>query len=502
MSAWENPRRFFLIFEGATMNISREEFNTLEPGLRIPIHREIMADLETPVSAYLKVTQGSPQNYLLESVEGGERWARYSFIGVGARGSIVVHGRNVKLEGSFGNEELESDDPLRILYEKTVQPHRKDPVLPDFFGGAVGYSSYDLVRVYEKLPAKNPDEIGIPDLHFIEPEGMVIFDHLKHKLFVVSSAETGNPASFENAIATVERLHSRLRGPLPGVPGDRPSRKSEFKSNFTQPEYEAAVEKALEYVRAGDIFQVQISQRFTAELHTHPFAVYRALRSVNPSPHMGYLELGDCTFVAASPESLCKSDGVTVVTRPIAGTRKRGATPKEDLALEHELQNDPKERAEHIMLVDLGRNDLGRVAKYGSVRVHDLMFIERYSHVMHLVSDVRGELAEGKTPLDALATTLPMGTVTGAPKIRSMEIIEELEQHRRSWYGGAFGYIAHDGSMNMALTLRTALVKDGKIHIQAAGGVVADSNPTFEYEESISKARALRRAVEMAEAGM
>ncbi len=484
------------------MNLSLEQFQAVPANTRVPVYKEIMADLETPVTAYLKVTQGSPQNYLLESVEGGERWARYSFIGVGARGSIVAHGRTVKLTGSFGDEKLESDDPLRILYEHVAQPHRKDPALPDFFGGAVGYSSYDLVRVYEKLPEKNPDEIGIPDLHFIEPEGMVIFDHLKHKLFVVSTAQSGDQASFERAHTTVERLHAKLRGPMPGVPGERPSRKAEFQSSFTQPEYEAAVERALEYVRAGDIFQVQVSQRFSAELHAHPFAVYRALRSVNPSPHMGYLELGDCTFVAASPESLCKSDGTTVVTRPIAGTRKRGSTPQEDLMLEHELRNDPKERAEHIMLVDLGRNDVGRVAKYGTVRVHDLMFVERYSHVMHLVSDVRGELAEGKTPLDALAATLPMGTVTGAPKIRSMEIIEELEQQRRSWYGGAFGYIAHDGSMNMALTLRTALVKDGKIHIQAAGGVVADSDPTFEYEESVNKARALRRAVEMAEHGL
>ena len=485
------------------MNITFEQFKAIPHGTLAPVYREILADLETPVSAYLKVAQGNSVSYLLESVEGGERWARYSFIGVGAKGSIKAFGHTVTLEGSFGSATFESGDPLRDLYDQTVRPALRDPNLPDFYSGSVGYSSYDLVRVFEKLPSKNPDEIGIPDLHFVAPEGMVIFDHLKHRIFIVATAVGGNLETYSSARETVETLERKLRGALPGVPGDRPSRATEFTSNWTQQSYEAAVEQALEYIRAGDIFQVQISQRFTAELHTHPFAVYRALRNVNPSPHMGYLELGgNCTFVAASPESLCKSDGVNIITRPIAGTRKRGATPEEDAALEVELKNDPKERAEHIMLVDLGRNDLGRVAKYGSVFVHDLMFVERYSHVMHLVSDVRGQLADGQTPLDALKATLPMGTVTGAPKIRSMEIIEELETTRRSWYGGAFGYIAADGSMNMALTLRTALVKDGKIHIQAAGGVVADSNPTFEYEESISKARALRRAVELAQAGL
>jgi anthranilate synthase component I len=484
------------------MNISAEQFAQLNPGTRVPIYTEVLADLETPVSAYLKVTQGSPMNFLLESVEGGERWARYSFIGVGAKGSITAFGHQVKLTGSFGNEEFHSSDPLKVLYEKIVTRVEPDPVLPALFGGAIGYSSYDLVRCYENLPVKNPDELGIPDLKFIEPEGMVIFDHLKHRLFIVSTAETGMISSYNSAKAVVEKLHSRLRGALPGVPGDRPSRKAEFVSNVTQTEFEASVSKAVEYIRAGDIFQVVPSQRFSAQLHAHPFAVYRALRNVNPSPYMGYLELGDCTLVAASPESLCRSDGKRAITRPIAGTRRRGANASEDLALEKELLSDEKERSEHIMLVDLGRNDLGRVSKYGSVRVDELMIVERYSHVMHIVSTVSGELETGKTPLDALAATLPMGTVSGAPKIRAMEIIEELENTRRGWYGGAFGYIAHDGSMDMALTLRTALVKDGMIHIQAGGGVVADSDPSLEFEESVNKAKALRRAVELAEAGL
>ncbi len=489
------------------MNLDQTEFLKLKPGLRLPIYREVMADLETPVSAYLKVTQGSAINFLLESVEGGERWARYSFIGVGAKGSITAHGRKVKLTGSFADkntdiEELEVSDPLKLLYEKIVGPTLPDPNLPALFGGAIGYSSYDLVRLYENLPTKNPDELSIPDLKFVEPEGMVIFDHLRHRIYVVAVAMTGEAKNYLAAQKVVEQLHEKLRGPLPGVPGDRPSRKTEFTSNFTQAEFEQAVEKSLEYIRAGDVFQVVIAQRFSAQLHAHPFAVYRALRHVNPSPYMGYLEMGDCTLVAASPESLCRSDGTRVTTRPIAGTRKRGTTPEQDASLEKELLADEKERAEHVMLVDLGRNDLGRVSKYGSVRVDALMQIERYSHVMHIVSTVSGELQPDKTPLDALASTLPMGTVSGAPKVRAMQIIEELEPTRRGWYGGAFGYIAFDGSMDMALTLRTALVKNGQIHIQAGGGLVADSEPHLEYEESINKARALRKAVEMAEAGL
>jgi anthranilate synthase component 1 len=470
--------------------------------VRAPVVREVLADLETPVSAYLKLSQGEPVSFLLESVEGGERWARYSFIGVGVRGRLEGRGGRVRLEGSFGNEEVETNDPLRVLYERTVGPVQPDPRLPAFFGGAVGYSSYDLVRSYERLPDLKPDELDIPDLLFVEPEGLVVFDHLKHKLFVVSTAYVGDEASRERADKTVERLAARLRGPLPGVPGDRPARTAEFNSNFTREGFEAAVERTLEYIRAGDAFQVVIAQRFSATLHAHPFAVYRALRTVNPSPYMGYLHLGDLTLVAASPESLCRSDGKSVVTRPIAGTRPRGATPEEDRALEEELKADAKERAEHIMLVDLGRNDLGKVSRYGSVRVEELFTVERYSHVMHLVSSVRGDLPPDKTPLDALASTLPMGTVSGAPKIRAMEIIEELEPTRRGWYGGAFGYIAHDSSMDMALTLRTALVKDGRIHIQAGGGIVADSVPSAEYDESVNKSKALMRAVQLAEAGL
>ena len=494
--------------------MSEELFNPLagaraptQPGTRAPVYREVLADLETPVSAFLKASQSESHAFLLESVEGAERWARFSFIGVGARGAFsardgVVHASGTLTAAGQGEETFSTPDPLRVLYERVTGPTQAPPDLPVFTGGVVGFTAYDLARTYERLPATLPDDLNVPDALFMEPEGLVIFDHLRHSLWVVSTATLGDEASLRRAEATVEKLLARLRGPLPGVPGDRPTQAAEFTPNITQAAYEDGVRRALEYIRAGDIFQVVLSQRFSAPLNTHPFAVYRALRVVNPSPYMGYLKLNDLTLVAASPESLCRSDGRRVVTRPIAGTRPRGRTPGEDEALGRELLADEKERAEHVMLVDLGRNDLGRVCRYGTVKVGDLMTTERFSHVMHLVSSVEGELAPGRTPLDALAATLPMGTVSGAPKVRAMQIIEELETTRRGWYGGAFGYLAHDGSMDMALTLRTALAYQGRLHVQAGGGIVADSDPETEYHECLNKAMALRRAVQMAEAGL
>lgn len=457
--------------------------------------RELFADLDTPVSAYLKVAH-SP-SFLLESVEAGERLGRYSFIGVGERGRFEYRAGRVRLSGAFGEGEHETNDPLGLLYDKTVRPIEVPRGLPAFVGGAVGYTSYDLIRSYERLPQENPDELNVPDALFVMPEGLVIFDHLAHRLFAVAVHDESAQAE-----RTVERLERQLRAPLPGVPGDRPTRKVEFTSNFSQEQFTNAVEKCLEYIRAGDVFQVVPSQRFTAPLTAHPFALYRALRSLNPSPYLGFLDLGDVTLVASSPESLLKSDGATVVTRPIAGTRKRGATPEEDDALALELLADEKERAEHLMLVDLGRNDLGRVAQYGSVTVQDAFSVEKYSHVMHLVSGVKATLANGKTPLHALASVLPMGTVSGAPKIRAMEIIEEVEPTRRGPYGGAFGYISHTGALDMALTLRTMVIKDGQVHIQAGAGIVADSDPESEYVETRTKAAALMRAVELATEGL
>ncbi|EYB68403.1 anthranilate synthase component I [Deinococcus phoenicis] len=460
--------------------------------------RELNADLDTPVTAYLKVAQGCPVSFLLESVEAGEKLGRYSFIGVGEQGRFTSRGGHVTSSGIFGPFDGEDADPLARLYHAATRPVPLPAGLPALIGGAVGYAAYDLVRAYERLPDANPDELGLPDALFVAPEGMVIYDHLKHRLIAVATA--GTPAQAENVVDT---LAARLRGPLPDeVPGREPTPAPTFTSNFTPQGYMDAVERSLEYIRAGDIFQVVPSQRFSADLTTHPFALYRALRRVNPSPYLGYLALGDVTLVASSPESLLRSDGHTVVTRPIAGTRRRGATPEADDALAAELLADEKERAEHLMLVDLGRNDLGRVSRVGSVEVQDAFRIERYSHVMHIVSGVTGELAQGQTPLHALASVLPMGTVSGAPKIRAMEIIDELEPVRRGPYGGAFGYIAYDGSLDMALTLRTMVIAGGRLHIQAGAGIVADSDPASEERETRQKAAALMRAAEMAAGGL
>ena len=471
------------------------------PRVRVkPVYKEVLADLETPLTAYLKVA-GHP-SFLLESVEQGERVARYSFIGSGQKRRLEVRVSSVSITTAEGVETLETQDPLRVLWDLTVKQVEPSPDLPDFWAGAVGYASYDLIRQYEELPDNNPDELDVPDLLFVEPEVLVIFDHLKRRLFIVAPAEVDDEADEARAQKIVEETYQRLRAPLPGVPGDRAGGRTEFAANFTKEGYMAAVAKAVEYIHAGDIFQVVPSQRMSAELGVHPFALYRALRVVNPSPYLGYLDLGSVTLVASSPESLVRSDGRSVETLPIAGTRRRGATKEEDAALAVELLADEKERAEHIMLVDLGRNDLGRVCKHGSVKVTDLMRVERYSHVMHIVSTVEGELAEGKTPLDALSSTLPMGTASGAPKIRAMEIIDELEPTRRGPYAGAFGYLSASGAMDMALTLRTAVITKGKIHLQAGGGVVADSDPEFEHTESLNKLAAVIKAVEMATEGL
>jgi len=464
------------------------------------VYRELLADLETPLTAYLKVA-GHP-SFLLESVEQGEHVARYSFIGTGERRRVSARGREVTITSGGETRTVTADDPLRVLWDEVVRETVPAPDLPPLWAGAVGYASYDLVRVYERLPDANPDELGVPDLLFVEPELVVVFDHLKRRMLIVAPAIDGDAADEARARALVDEAHARLRGPLPGVPGDRAGRAVEFTTNMDQAAFEAAVAKAVEYIRAGDVFQVVPSLRQSADLGVHPFAVYRALRTVNPSPYLGYLDLGQVTLVSSSPESLVRAQGRHVQTRPIAGTRRRGATPEEDEALARELRADEKERAEHVMLVDLGRNDLGRVCRPGTVKVTDLMRVERYSHVMHLVSTVEGELAEGKTALDALAATLPMGTASGAPKIRAMEIIDELEPVRRGPYAGAFGYVSVAGDMDMALTLRTIVVTGGRMHLQAGSGVVADSDPASEWREAQNKLAALRRAVEMATEGL
>lgn len=464
--------------------------------------QELNADLDTPVSAYLKAAQHESISFLLESVEAGEKLGRYSFIGVGEQGRFQYHSGKVNSSGLFGEFSGPEADPLARLYAATVRPTQLPsalpPQLPAFLGGALGYAAYDIIRAYEHLPEANPDELDIPDALFIAPRGMVIVDHLKHRLMVVATA----PAQ-ATAEAEVSRLVAKLRGPLPEVPGTQATQPPQFSSNFTPESFMAAVRQAKEYIVAGDIFQVVPSQRFSAELgELHPFALYRALRRVNPSPYLGYLDLGAVKLVSSSPESLLKSDGKSVTTRPIAGTRVRGQTPQQDDELAAELLADEKERAEHLMLVDLGRNDLGKVSEYGSVRVENAFAIERYSHVMHIVSGVTGKLRGGQTPLHALASVLPMGTVSGAPKIRAMQIIDELESVRRGPYGGCFGYVAPDGSLDMALTLRTMVITGGKVHIQAGAGVVADSVPELEEQETRNKAAALMRAVELASQGM
>jgi len=464
------------------------------------VYREVLADLETPLTAYLKVA-GHP-SFLLESVEQGERVARYSFIGTGERRRVSARGHDVTVTAGGETRTVTSPDPLRVLWDEVVRETVAEPGLPPLWAGAVGYASYDLVRAYERLPDANPDELGVPDLLFVEPELVVVFDHLRRKLLIVAPAVAGDAADEARAEALVDAAYARLRGPLPGVPGDRAGRAVDFTTNMDEASFKAAVARAVEYIRAGDVFQVVPSLRQSADLGVHPFAVYRALRTVNPSPYLGYLDLGDVTLVASSPESLVRAKGRHVETLPIAGTRWRGRTPEEDEALARELLADEKERAEHVMLVDLGRNDLGRVCRPGSVKVTDLMRVERYSHVMHLVSTVEGELAEGRTALDALSAALPMGTASGAPKIRAMEIIDELEPVRRGPYAGAFGYVSVTGDMDMALTLRTIVIAQGRMHLQAGSGVVADSDPEYEWREAHNKLAALRRAVAMATEGL
>ena len=457
-----------------------------------PYRKTFLADLETPVTAYLKLAEKAPVSFLLEPVGRGRR-SRGSIVGVGARRTFRLQDGVFTVNG----ERVETRDPLRALYERVYAPLERHPDLPPFFGGVVGYAAYDLVRYYERLPSLKPDDLGLPDLLFVEPEVVAVFDHLKNLLHLVAPGR--DPEEAEARLFWAER---RLKGPLPGVPGERAGGRARFQADFSREAYLEAVRRALDYIRAGDIFQVVLSLRLSSPLTVHPFALYRALRSVNPSPYMGYLDLGEVVLVSASPESLLRSDGRRVVTRPIAGTRPRGKDEEEDKRLAEELLRDEKEVAEHVMLLDLSRNDIGRVAAFGTVRVLEPLHVEHYSHVMHLVSTVEGILAEGKTPLDALASVLPMGTVSGAPKIRAMEIIEELEPHRRGPYGGSFGYLAYDGAMDMALTLRTFVVAKGWMHVQAGAGIVADSVPEREYEECWDKARALLKAVEMAEAGL
>ncbi len=464
-------------------------------GNLVPIYREIEADLETPVSAYLKVAR-SPYSFLLESVEGGEKLARYSFIGTDPY-KILKTGR--------GTAEGAVDPLIPIKAEMDKYKLIPTPDLPRFHGGGVGYLAYDVVRYFEpRLKEPPQDTLGLPESVFMFTDTLLVFDHLAHTIKVVSHVflEGDVEAAYREAVAKIELMVDRLTTPLEfprSLKVDPSSAGRPVESSFTQVEYEAAVKEAVEYTHAGDIIQVVPSQRLRRKTDAHPFQIYRALRSINPSPYMYYLELGDMHIVGASIETLVRAEDGVVVTHPIAGTRPRGGTPAEDAALEEELKTSEKQRAEHIMLVDLARNDVGRVSIPGSVHVPDLMYVEKYSRVMHLVSHVEGRLKPELNAYDALRACFPAGTLSGAPKIRAMEIISELEGDKRGPYGGAVGYFSFSGNVDTAIVLRTAVIKDGVAYVQAGGGVVADSMPTDEYEETLHKAGALLRAIDKAE---
>jgi anthranilate synthase component 1 len=490
---------------------SLEEFKQKsKKGNLIPVYREILADRETPVSAFQKIDDGR-NSFLLESMEGGEKWARYSFIG--SRPSVIVKssGRTVEIisDGRSSKRSFEHD-PLEAV-KKVLSAYKPvpDPSLPRFFGGAVGFMGYDIVRYFEELPAREKPGLDTPDMFFMITDTLVVFDNITHMIKVVSnahvkgkSAEAAYREATRKINALVKKLKSGVRSRGSGVRGRQKTKEHTLASNFTQAQYEQAVLKAKEYIRAGDIFQVVPSQRFETKISIEPYEIYRALRLINPSPYMYFLRCGDTTVVGASPEVMVRLEGGRIDLRPIAGTRRRGATEEEDQALAEELLADPKERAEHIMLVDLGRNDVGRVSQPGSVQVSELMVIERYSHVMHIVSNVRGALSGGRDSYDVIRACFPAGTVSGAPKIRAMEIVDELEPTRRGPYAGAVGYFGFSGNMDTCITIRTLVIKKGVAYIQAGGGVVADSDPAAEYQETVNKAKAMLRAVEMAEKGL
>jgi len=454
----------------------------------IPLRTTFIDDCQTPVSALLKLRDEGPC-FLLESAEQG-RVGRYSFIGFRPR---------TVLRWSLG----EPGDPYALVTEE-LRRYRVPPLpgLPPFAGGAVGMFAYDLVRTVESLGAPNPDTIGIPDLALMLTDGLVIFDHLKHTVTVLAHvlADDELESSYQRALETIAEVRWRLAGPVPrpSRPPGRDRLAPEFRSNVERAQFEAMVERIIEYIRAGDAYQVVPSQRWSAPVPVEAFSIYRGLRAVNPSPYMYFLDFGDFELAGASPEPLITVAGRRVSTRPIAGTKPRGATPEEDERIAQELLADPKERAEHVMLVDLGRNDLGRVCEYGSVEVENFMTVENYSHVMHIVSSVAGRLRQGVGALDALRSVLPAGTLSGAPKVRAMEIIDELEPVKRGGYGGAIGYASYSGDLDTCIHIRTVVVKDGIAHIQAGGGTVADAQPAYEFLESEAKAQAVLQAVELA----
>ena len=484
--------------------IGAENPLTLEPSLEdaqrlaadytlIPVRHEFIDDCETPVSAFLKLRAAAPSEpaFLLESAEQGQRMGGYSFIGIRPRQTLRWN-------------LADGGDPYKIA-AGMLDGLSQAPLdhLPPFAGGLVGYFGYDLVRTVEPLGEPNVDQLGLPDMALMRSDVLVVFDHLRHTLTILVNAVAQggllSEASYAEAAATIAEVRVMLAGPLPPPKPSGPLREApKFESNFTREEFESVVAKIVDYIHAGDAFQVVPSQRWTAELEVDPFSIYRGLRVVNPSPYMYFLEFGDFQVVGASPEPLLTVNGRSASTRPIAGTRPRGATAAEDLELANGLLADEKERAEHVMLVDLGRNDLGRVCEYGSVVVDSLMQVESYSHVMHIVSSVSGTLRPEVGALDALRAILPAGTLSGAPKVRAMQIIDEVEPVKRGGYGGAIGYLSYAGDLDTCIHIRTVVCRDGKVHVQAGGGTVADASPQYEYEESVNKAKAVIGAIEMA----
>ena len=476
-------------------------------GNLIPLSEEVHFDWETPLSAFRKIEDGK-FSFLLESVEGGEKWGRYSFLGSGPSHLFRSKGEEYEIwkKGEVW-ERGKTKDPLRAL-EAFLGKYR--PALPDslprFFGGAVGYAGYDAVRYWERMPEILDPNLPIYDSYFMIVDTLLVFDNVRQKIKVIANMVLDGSQPLEEAYRTAEEkirsVKARLQSPAVLPPKKKSAAPGSLHSNMSPEEFRNKVARAKEYIRAGDVIQVVLSQRFSTSLHCEPFDVYRALRSINPSPYLFYLHLNDIVLLGASPEVMVRLEGRQIELRPLAGTRPRGKTKEEDLEMEKDLLSDEKERAEHIMLVDLGRNDVGRVAKIGSVEVTELMGVERYSHVMHIVSNIRGLLAPGRSSFDVFRAAFPAGTVSGSPKIRAMEIIEELEPVRRGPYAGAVGYFSFSGNMDTCITIRSILIKDGKASIQVGAGIVADSEPEKEYEETLNKAQAIFRAIQEAEEGL
>jgi anthranilate synthase component 1 len=471
----------------------------------VPVYETFTADLLTPVGAHLRLARDAKYSFLLESVEGGENIARYTFAGANPQEVFRARGRICALESNGKRVEFD-ENPIEQLRRLTARYHPvRVPGLPPLIGGAIGYFAYDMVRLIERIPATGRDDLGLDDCVMMFYLGIVAFDHVQHRVWVIRNVFTESEGSlrakYDAAVHEIRRTRRTLEKPLPPQRRARRAGPLRIHSNFTKARYLAAVRKAKSYIRAGDIFQVVPSQRFSAATRADPFEIYRALRVVNPSPYLYFLRLDDVSVVGSSPEMLVKVQGHDVFYRPIAGTEPRGRTEIEDRELEAKLLADPKERAEHIMLVDLGRNDLGRVCEYGSVKVERLMFVERYSHVMHLVSSLRGRLRDEVDCFDALMACFPAGTLSGAPKIRAMEIIDELEPTRRGLYAGAVMYLDFSGNLDSCIALRTLVAKNGRAYIQAGGGIVADSVPEREYQETVNKARAVLTALEIAHRG-